>query len=295
MEGEQANRVAFVILHYLVLRETQNCIESIRNFIRFRDYQIVVVDNGSMNGTGEKLAEMYADDERITVICLEKNIGFSAGNNVGYVYAREQLHSEFIIVMNNDTEMIQNDFVEKAITCYKKTGYYVLGPDIINPAGIHQSPMRNSVMSKKEVKIWYVKRYLFGKYLHIHKKLKLSGDSIIYKKYKQGLADKRENLLTDYRMENVELQGSCLIFSPLYVQKNRIAFEELTFIYGEEALLLLRCMKNNWKIIYDPVVKIRHMEEASTVAFTQNDVDKDIFYSDYQLKAIRVILGQMEH
>ncbi len=294
MIGIESSKVTFVILHYLVLSETQNCIKSIQNRITYKNYQIVIVDNGSNNGTGEKLIRLHADDRKIKVICLKKNIGFSAGNNIGYVYAREQLKSEYIIIINNDTEIIQKDFVEKAIECYRDSFYYVLGPDVINLEGVHQSPMKSRIMTEKEVKKWFIKRYLFSRYLRIHKKLNLPDNFIIYRKYIKNQISKKREILADCKQENVELQGSCLIFSPLYIERCRIAFEELTFLYGEETLLLLRCMKNNWRVMYNPDLKIRHIEKVATTAFTKNSIDKEIFYTDNQLKAILAILRQMK-
>lgn len=286
-------KVAFVILHYLALDVTARCIESIQKVLSCDDYHIVVVDNGSDNSSGKELMERYAGNDDVEVICLEKNLGFSAGNNVGYSYAKEQLHSEFIIVINNDTEMIQEDFVERAIKCYDNVVYYVLGPDIINLEGVHQSPQRDHVITKVEARKWYIKRWLFSTYLHIHKRLKLSDDCFVLKRYMRHDNDRKAHLLTDIAQENVELQGACFIFSPIYVEKNEKAFEELTFMYGEEALLLLRCAKNGWKVVYDPKLKIKHAEKAVTKRINKNVIEKEIFWSDNHVKAIKAIINKI--
>lgn len=286
--------VAFVILHYIALDVTMKCIASIQGKIKYSNYQIVVVDNGSDNGSGKKLEGLYADDETVSVICNETNLGFSAGNNVGYIYAKKELHAEYIFVVNNDTEIIQEDFIERAIRCHMDTPYYVLGPDIINLEGVHQSPQRDHVITKKEAKRWYRKRYLFSIYLHIHKKWNLPEDFYIYRKYIEHDNKRKDNFMTNVIQENVELQGACFIFSPLYVERNESAFEELTFMYGEEALLLLRCTKNHWKVIYNPELKIRHAEKTVTKRANQNVIDKEIFWSDNHVKAIKTLLKEID-
>lgn len=286
--------VAFVILHYIALDVTMNCIASIQGKIKYSNYQIVVVDNGSDNGSGKKLEELYADDEMVSVICNEKNLGFSAGNNVGYIYAKKELHAKYIFVVNNDTEIIQEDFIERAIRCHMDTSYYVLGPDIINLEGVHQSPQRDHVITKKEAKRWYRKRYLFSIYLHIHKKWSLPEDFYIYRKYIEHDNKRKDSFMTNVIQENVELQGACFIFSPLYVERNENAFEELTFMYGEEALLLLRCTKNHWKVIYNPELRIRHAEKAVTKRANQNVIDKEIFWSDNHVKAIKQLMKEID-
>ena len=240
-------QVTFVILHYLAIDVTMQCVKSILDMISYNNYKIVVVDNGSSNRTGEKLIKLYKNNEKIEVICLEKNIGFSAGNNVGYSYARDKLGSKYIIIINNDTKMVQKDFIQKAMKCYEEEHYYVMGPDIINLKGVHQSPQRDHIITKTETIRWFFKRYLFSKYLHMHKRLHLSNNSYILCKYLKYDEQRKKNLKTNVKQSNVELQGACFIFSPLFVYSNQIAFEELTFMYGEEALLALRCKKKYWK------------------------------------------------
>ena len=49
------DKVCFVILHFLTIEDTLKCINSICENIRYKNYHIVVVDNGSPNGTGLEL------------------------------------------------------------------------------------------------------------------------------------------------------------------------------------------------------------------------------------------------
>lgn len=283
-------KVAFVILHYWTIDVTIRCVESIKKVLLYDNYEIVIVDNGSENNTGKELKIRYETESNINVICLKENLGFSVGNNVGYCYAKEKLKVDYIFVINNDTEMIQSDFVQKAIQCYEEEHYYVLGPDIINLEGVHQSPQRNHVITKAEAIKWFVKRYIFSKYLYVHKMLRLPNDFCLLRKYFQYDKKRKRNLATRRKLSNVELQGACFIFSPLYVSCNQIAFEELTFMYGEEALLSLKCKNNGWKIFYNPELKIKHAERVATSVVNDNVIDKEIFWSENHVKAIREIL-----
>ena len=47
--------IGIVILHFNVLEETRNCLNSFINLLEKKDYFIVVVDNGSSNNSGEIL------------------------------------------------------------------------------------------------------------------------------------------------------------------------------------------------------------------------------------------------
>ena len=286
-------KVVFVILHYLTIDVTMQCIKSIENYITYDNYKIVVVDNGSNNQTGEQLSKTFKDNKYIEIIRLDDNLGFSTGNNAGYSYAKEKLHADYVIVINNDTEMIQKDFVQKAIQCFENEKYYVLGPDIINLEGTHQSPQRDHIITKSETYRWYIKRCLFSKYLHLHRILKLSNSFFILRKYLEHDENRKKSLVTDKKKESVELQGACFIFSPLYIAESKFAFEELTFMYGEEALLALRCAKNQWKILYNPDLKIKHAEKATMSIINKNLLEKEIFWSDNHVKAIKAILRKV--
>jgi GT2 family glycosyltransferase len=49
------HRFVFVILHYKAIQDTLECIESVLNNIASDDYSMVVVDNGSNDGTGDDI------------------------------------------------------------------------------------------------------------------------------------------------------------------------------------------------------------------------------------------------
>lgn len=283
-------QVTFVILHYLTFEVTVKCVESILSNIKYENYKIVIMDNGSVNGSGEKLECFYKNNNNVKVIISESNLGFSAGNNIGYKYAKKSFKADFIVVLNNDTEIVQKDFIAKLKEIYEETEYYVLGPDIVNLDGIHQSPQRNHIITLKEIRRWYYTRLLFSIYLHLHKFLRLPNNFIGLQIYRRRNAKRYQKYQYDKRQENVELQGACFIFSPKFVYDSEVAFEELTFMYGEEPLLGLRCLRNGWKMVYDPSIRIKHAERLSTKISSGNTIDTEIFYSDTHVKAIGKIM-----
>ncbi len=87
-------RASIVILTYNGLEYTKQCIQSIRENTR-APYELIVVDNGSTDGTREYLKSL--DD--VTVILTEQNLGFAAGNNKGIQASR----GDYIVLLNNDT------------------------------------------------------------------------------------------------------------------------------------------------------------------------------------------------
>ena len=126
----EKKKFGFVVLHYCTLDMTKKCIAAIQEKMAQADYEIVVVDNASGNGTGKDLAECYKDTEHVSVLLSKENLGFAKGNNLGYVYAREDLHCDFICVMNNDVILLQDNFAQLVEAAYEAHQFAVMGPHI---------------------------------------------------------------------------------------------------------------------------------------------------------------------
>lgn len=62
---------------------------------------MIVVDNGSSDGSVAQLQERFGD--RIDLLPLKKNRGFARGNNAGIRYALDRFDPAYIILLNNDT------------------------------------------------------------------------------------------------------------------------------------------------------------------------------------------------
>lgn len=72
------------------------CIDSLREQT-FRDFETILVDNGSTDGSADFVGEQYG--KFIRVLRNEKNLGFAGGNNIGIQAAR----GDYIVLLNNDT------------------------------------------------------------------------------------------------------------------------------------------------------------------------------------------------
>lgn len=91
-------RVIIVILNWNGKQDTAECLDSLSQ-ITYQNYAIVVVDNGSTDGSAEFLKERYCDVE---IIETNENIGFGAGNNFGMKRALD-MEADYILFLNNDT------------------------------------------------------------------------------------------------------------------------------------------------------------------------------------------------
>jgi GT2 family glycosyltransferase len=71
-------------------------------------FKLIVVDNGSTDGSFERIKKFLErrSDLRKKIIGLDKNLGFTGGNNVGFM-ARDR-ESKYVLLLNNDAVLLQH-------------------------------------------------------------------------------------------------------------------------------------------------------------------------------------------
>ena len=102
LDAEVANAfplVSIVVVTFGNRDLNRLCLESLRTRTEWPDSEVVVVDNGSTDGTRELLEEAAARDSRIRPIFFAENRGYPAAVNAGLAEAR----GDFLILLNNDT------------------------------------------------------------------------------------------------------------------------------------------------------------------------------------------------
>ena len=86
--------VTFVIVNWNGRRLLEDCLNSIRRQT-FREFETIVVDNGSTDGSRELLREKFGD---VRVLELESNHGFAEPNNLAF----REAGGDFVATVNND-------------------------------------------------------------------------------------------------------------------------------------------------------------------------------------------------
>jgi len=123
--------VCIVILAWNGLDYTKRCLESLRNTL-FPDYHVIVVDNGSTDGTTEYLETL----DWVQLIRNEENVGFVRGNNIAL---RQCPPDSDVILLNNDTEVQQADWIDLLQrAAYESPENGIVGCRLRRPNGILQ-------------------------------------------------------------------------------------------------------------------------------------------------------------
>jgi len=92
-------KVSIIIVTYNNLKFTKLCINSIFSKTLYPNFEIVVVDNNSTDGTREYLEILAARNSNVTLVLNNANEGFARANNKGIAASA----GEYLIFLNNDT------------------------------------------------------------------------------------------------------------------------------------------------------------------------------------------------
>lgn len=276
--------IVLVILHYGAIDETNKCVESIRKKIDTKSYKIIIVDNCSPDNSYRALLEKYGEDKDIVLLHNSENLGFARGNNVGFAFAKKEYRPQFIVLMNNDIVIMQNNIFEKINLAYKKYKFAVMGPMIVSGDGmIISNPMRKSILTLQSVER-AKKRY---KRLSILNKFGLDN---LYQNIMKVIHPYTPSISVEERIKDqldVGLHGSFLVFSKEYIEKFD-GLDPRTFLYFEEDILYLHMMIEGMHTLYTPEICVFHKEDASTNQMTANNRKRNAFVYKNRLDALMV-------
>ena len=111
--------MSIILVNYNGKEYNDQCIASILDSTISDRIQVVVVDNASTDGSLEALNSRFACDERVHLIALDKNYGFSRANNEGIRWSMKQGIGYFLL-LNNDTE-VEPYTIENMLNCHLQT------------------------------------------------------------------------------------------------------------------------------------------------------------------------------
>lgn len=127
--------ISIIIVNYNGEKFLKDCFQAIE-VQSFKDYEVIIVDNGSHDKSVSFIEENYA---HYKLIKKDKNLGFAEGNNLGYKEAK----GKWLFCLNNDT-VLKEDFFAKIAEAIDRYGdeYSVFAPKILS---IHDKATIDSV------------------------------------------------------------------------------------------------------------------------------------------------------
>lgn len=116
--------LSIIIVNYNTINTTAACIDRLAEQTNHIQFEIIVVDNASTDGS----REYFSNEQRITYIYHHENIGFGRANNLGLQKAR----GRNILFLNPDTLLLNN--ATAILSCYLDThsNVAVVGGNLYN-------------------------------------------------------------------------------------------------------------------------------------------------------------------
>lgn len=215
--------------------------------------ETVVVDNGSTDGTGEKLKSYKLDNMPFKLIENGENLGFAAGNNVGIKDVIER-GADYILLLNNDV-ILPKDLLVKLVAVIKgdnKIGF--LTPLIYFAKGYEFHKERYKTEELGRV-IWYAGGVI-------------DWDNV-YSSHRG--VNEVDGGQYDAQTETDFINGACAMIRSEALERTGF-FDEKFFLYWEDADLSMRVKEAGWKVVYSPASHVWHkVAQASGIGSDMND------------------------
>jgi GT2 family glycosyltransferase len=236
MAVEDIKKLCISVISYNGLSFLKECLDSLLSYPPDKEYEILVVDNASSDGSPEFIKNSYP---QIKLIINNVNIGFAAANN----QAIKSSKSEYVLLINSDCK-VYKDSLNKLIEfmdSVRNAG--VIGPKIINSDGSIQFSCRKfpSILNAG-----------------FHSILtNIAPNNPFSRKYK--LVD----INRDNPFEVDWVSGSCMLIRRDALDDAGF-MDEHYFMYVEDVDLCYQMWKKNWKVFYFPHSEILHHIGGST-------------------------------
>ena len=231
--------ISVIIVNYNTKELTKKAIQSVFDKTEGVEYEIIVIDNDSKDGSVEELQKTFQN--KITIIQSKENLGFGRANNLGI----KQSKGKYIFLLNSDTELINNaikifyDYMEQN----KQVG--VCGGNLYNK---NIEPATSYCMYKKSIS-----SYIYWRIIQIVSKL-----FAIFNKKK---------FYCNFNYSNKVKEVGYISGADMFIRKSALEksglFDEKIFMYDEDVDLNFKIRDCGFHIKSVPQAKILHMENAS--------------------------------
>lgn len=130
--------LSVIVVNYNTKKLLKDCLNSIFRYTRGLDFEVIVVDNASTDGSDKyiknKKLKTKSTNKKLKNILNKENLGFAKANNQGIKIAK----GKYVLLLNSDTLLKDNAFLKMVEFMGKHPGVSVLGPRLLNADGSNQ-------------------------------------------------------------------------------------------------------------------------------------------------------------
>ncbi|HUV14643.1 MAG TPA: glycosyltransferase [Acidobacteriota bacterium] len=191
-----------------------------------KPHQVLVVDNGSTDGSVEWLRSDYP---QVDILPLEHNLGFGEGNNKGVQAARHDV----VVLLNNDM-IVSEDFLRPLLEGLSDPSVFAVTSQVFFPDERRREETGNT-RARLERGYLHLSHEQVHQYHSVRKVLPVlwaGGGSSAFR---------RDRFL--------ELGGFCELFSPCYLEDTDLSY---------------RAWRRGWKVLFAADSKVLHKHRSSS-------------------------------
>lgn len=220
-----------------------DCLDSIIKYTKDLNYEIIVVENGSKDGSNDTLRNYSKTHSRLTLVDAKENLGFGKANNLGVRYSK----GEYLLFLNSDTLLFDNALKISLDSAKKKADL-----------GVYSCRLLNKNLSTQQTGGYFPTLFrIFAWQLFID-------DLPLVGKFVPSIHPQKSAYDTDQKMDWVT--GAFMII-PKKVFDEVGGFDEKIFMYTEEMELIYRLYQKGYRCYYEKEPSIIHLGGASGGSF----------------------------
>jgi GT2 family glycosyltransferase len=223
--------VSIIIVNWNTKQLLQDCLTSVYERAGDLNYEIIVIDNASTDGS----VEMVKNDFRqVILIENDKNRGFASANNQGMALAK----GRYVLLLNSDTIVLDNSIANTVHFADENPKAAVTGCRVLNPDRTIQRTC-----------------FMFPSLLNM-----LLSSTYLYKLFPKSRFFGREQMTWWDRSDvrQVDVVTGCFMLVRREAIEQVGVMDERFFMYGEETDWCYRFWRDGWKVMFAPVGEIIH-------------------------------------
>lgn len=257
--------VSIIIVNYNTRDLLNQCLKSIIDNISELEYEIIVVDNNSSDGSVEMVRKEF---KNVLLIESAINGGFAYANNIGI----EKSKGKYVFLLNSDT-IILKDVIKRMYDYMEQNNWIgILGPELLNADLTHQTSISPFPT-------------LFREFVHIYKLKNILKVPILKKFFIRfggnlGIKDV-EQYMKNFQNINGPERVQVLVGAAMFIRREvikKVGFlDEGYFMYYEEIDYCYQAHKAGWPCVYYPCGQIIHL-----IGQSSKKISERTFYERYK-------------
>jgi len=233
-------KLSIVIICWNDWKLIEDCLRSIFDGINQIVYEVIVSDNGSTDGSVERILAQFP---LVRVVENRANLGFAKGNNAGI----REAGGEYVLILNPDTIVHESSLDRWIQFADKHPEAGAFGCRVLNPDGTYQESARPFPSFRRS---WITALGL--------RPLGYLSSAL--------LSDRYEGWKGDTERE-IDWQSGCCLMLRSAPLKQVGGFDERFFYHYEEVDLCLRIREAGYRILFVASVSITHLGGQSVGRF----------------------------